>query len=115
MSVDEELGLVYVATGMTALAGSRRLGDNLFGQTLIALDIESGERRWHFQFVHHDIFGYDLTAAPLLFDITLYGGQRRVVAQITPQGFVFVIHRATGEPVWPIEERRVTFDPHLTP
>lgn len=109
MSADEELGYVYLPVGspVTDYYGGHRLGDNLFANSLVALDAETGERIWHFQFVHHTVWDYDPPAAPNLIDITVDGRLIKAVAQITKQGFTFVFDRATGEPVWPIEERPV--------
>jgi quinoprotein glucose dehydrogenase len=108
-SVDEDLGLVYVPTsGVTNdMYGGHRLGQNLYGSSIVALDAITGERVWHFQTVHHDLFDYDLPAAPVLIDITVDGRSMAALAQVTKQGFLFVLDRATGEPVWPIEERAV--------
>ena len=109
MSVDPELGYVYLPVGspVTDYYGGHRPGDNLFANSLVCLDAETGERVWHFQFVHHTVWDYDLPAAPNLIDITVDGRDIKAVAQITKQGFTFVFDRATGEPVWPIEERAV--------
>ncbi|HEY7797710.1 MAG TPA: pyrroloquinoline quinone-dependent dehydrogenase [Hyphomonadaceae bacterium] len=107
MSADEDLGLVYLPTSCATnnFFGGDRPGDNLYANSLVALDAETGVRRWHYQIVHHDIWDYDLPCAPNLVDITV--GRRRIkaVAQLTKHGFCFVFDRATGEPVWPIEER----------
>ena len=109
MSADEELGYVYlpVGTPVPDYYGGHRLGDNLFANSLVALDARTGERVWHFQFVHHSVWDYDPPAAPNLIDIVVDGRPIKAVAQITKQGFTFVFDRATGEPVWPIEERPV--------
>lgn len=109
MSADEELGYVYlpVGTAVPDYYGGHRLGDNLFANSLVALDARTGERVWHFQFVHHSVWDYDPPAAPNLIDIKVDGRTIKAVAQITKQGFTFVFDRATGEPVWPIEERAV--------
>jgi len=109
MSGDPELGLVYlpVGTPVPDYYGGHRLGDNLFANSLVALDANTGERVWHYQFVHHSVWDYDPPAAPNLIDITVDGKDIKAVAQITKQGFTFVFDRATGEPVWPIEERAV--------
>jgi quinoprotein glucose dehydrogenase len=109
MSADEELGLVYlpISTPTNDWYGGHRLGDNLFAESIVALDAETGRRVWHFQTVHHGLWDYDLPAAPTLLDVTVDGRRVRALAQITKQGFVFVFDRETGEPVWPIEERPV--------
>jgi glucose dehydrogenase len=106
-SVDEELGYVYVpTTGSTNdMYGGHRLGDNLYASSVVCLDAKTGERVWHFQTTHHDLFDYDLPAAPILMDINVDGRPIRALAQVTKQGFVYVLDRVTGEPVWPIEER----------
>ena len=115
MSADEELGLVYlpINTPGPDYFGGHRPGDNLFAESLVALDIETGERVWHYQFVHHGLWDYDPPAAPNLVDIVVDGRPIRAVAQITKQGFVFVLDRETGEPVWPIVERPVPTDTNL--
>ena len=109
MSADEELGYIYLPVGspVTDFYGGHRLGDNLFANSLVCLDARTGEGVWHFQFVHHTVWDYDPPAAPNLIDITVDGRRIKAVAQITKQGFTFVFDRATGEPVWPIEERPV--------
>jgi len=109
MSVDEELGLVYLPIGTTVpdYYGGHRLGDNLFSNSLVALNGETGERVWHYQMVHHSVWDYDPPAAPNLMDIVVDGREIKAVGQITKQGFTFVFDRATGEPVWPIKERVV--------
>ncbi len=108
-SADEELGYVYmpVTSPTNDMYGGHRGGDNLFGQSLVCVDAETGERVWHFQLVHHGLWDYDPPAAPILMDITVDGRPIKAVAQLTKQAFVFVFDRATGEPVWPIEERLV--------
>ncbi len=108
-SADDELGLVYVPTsGVTNdMYGGHRLGNHLYGSSIVALNATTGERVWHFQTVHHDLFDYDLPAAPILIDITVDGRAIKALAQVTKHGFLFVLDRATGAPVWPIEERRV--------
>ncbi len=109
MTADEELGYVYLPVGTPTMDfyGVHRPGDNLFANSLVALDARTGERVWHFQFVHHDLWDYDLPAAPNLVDITVDGRPIRAVAQVTKHAFVFVFDRVTGEPVWPVEERPV--------
>ena len=109
MSADEELGLVYLPIGTPTndFYGGHRLGDNLFAESLVAVDLETGKRRWHFQTVHHGLWDYDLPAAPNLVDLVVDGEEIKAVAQISKQGFTYVLNRATGEPVWPIEEQPV--------
>jgi quinoprotein glucose dehydrogenase len=106
-SIDEQLGLVYLPVEMPTgdYYGGHRPGDNLFGSSLVAVELETGRRVWHQQLVHHDIWDFDLPSAPVLANITVDGRAIRAVAQPTKQGFLFVFDRATGEPVWPIEER----------
>ena len=108
-SADEELGMVYmpITSSTNDMYGGHRIGDNLFTQTLVAVDAESGERIWHYQTVHHGLWDYDLPAAPILMDITVEGREIKAVTQITKQAFAFVFDRETGEPVWEIEEREV--------
>ena len=115
ISADEELGIVYLPTGTPTADyyGGHRPGDNLFAESLVAVDIETGERVWHFQAVHHGIWDYDFPAAPNLLDITVDGRRVRAVAQVSKQGFTYVFDRVTGEPVWPIEERPVPTDTDL--
>ena len=109
MSLDSARGIVYVPTGSATpdFYGGGRVGANLFANTLLALDAATGKRRWHFQSVHHDLWDRDLPAAPNL--VTVSHGGRRVdaVAQISKSGFVFLFDRATGKPLFPIEERPV--------
>jgi len=109
MSADEDLGLVYLPTNTTApdFYGGHRRGDNLFAESLIAVDLTTGRRVWHFQMVHHGLWDYDNPAAPNLIDVTVGGRQVRAVAQVTKQGFVYAFDRATGTPLWPMEERPV--------
>ena len=110
MSIDSELGYIYLPLNTAApdYYGGHRPGRNLYAESLVALDLETGERVWHFQMVHHGLWDYDLPAAPNLLDITVDGRPIKAVAQITKQGFIFVFDRVTGEPVWPIEERPVS-------
>ena len=109
MTVDEELGLVYlpIETPTGDEYGGHRPGNGLFGNSLVAVDLATGKRRWHQQLVHHDIWDWDLPCAPILADITVNGRRIKAIAQPTKQAWVFVFDRATGEPVWPIEERPV--------
>ena len=108
-SVDVERAIVYlpVASAKYNFYGADRAGANLFSNSLVAVDARTGERLWHFQFVHHDIWDYDPATAPKLLTIRHEGNDVDVVAQATKQGFVFVFDRVTGEPIWPIEERPV--------
>jgi quinoprotein glucose dehydrogenase len=109
MSGDEELGYVYLPFGTPTddFYGGHRPGNNLFAETLVALDAKTGKRVWHFQAVHHGIWDYDVPAAPILVDINVNGKPVRAVAQVSKQGFTYVFDRRTGTPVWPIEERPV--------
>lgn len=109
MAVDATRGIVYVPTGSATpdFYGGGRAGANLFANTLLALDARTGERRWHFQTVHHDLLDRDLPAAPNLVTLSREGKQVDAVAQITKTGFVFVFDRATGTPLFPIDERPV--------
>ena len=109
MSADEELGQVYLPTNTTApdFYGAHRLGNNLFAESVVALDIATGKRVWHFQTVHHGLWDYDNPAAPNLLDITVAGKRIKALAQITKQGYVYTFDRVTGTPVWPIVERPV--------
>ena len=108
-SVDEELGYVYlpVEDATHDYYGGHRLGDNLFATSLVALNIETGERVWHYQLVHHDIWDRDVPTSPILVDVTVEGRPVPAVVQLTKQAFTYVFDRVTGEPVWPIEERPV--------
>ena len=109
MSVDRERGIVFVPTGSAAydFYGGNRKGANLFANSLIALNAETGERIWHFQFVHHDILDRDLPAPPNLITVAYNGRSVDAVAQITKHGYVFLFDRETGEPLFEIEERAV--------
>jgi quinoprotein glucose dehydrogenase len=109
MSVDAELGLLYVPTSAPSpdYYGAKRPGDNRYANSLVALDISTGEVAWHFQFVHHDLWDYDTPAQPTLTDIERNGQTIAAVVQVTKQGFVFAFDRKTGEPVYKIEERPV--------
>ena len=109
MSADEELGLLYLPTNTTApdFYGAHRLGNNLFAESVVALDINTGKRVWHFQTVHHGLWDYDNPAAPNLLDITVNGTRVKALAQITKQGYVYTFDRATGKPIWPIDEKPV--------
>ena len=109
ISADAELGYVYLPVGNPGndFYGGQRLGDNLFGTSLVALNASTGERVWHYQIVHHELWDYDPPAAPTMVDISIGGRQVKAVAMVTKQAFVYVFDRLTGEPIWPIEERPV--------
>ena len=108
-SADTELGLAYLPVEMPTgdAYGGHRHGDNLFADSLVAVNLRTGERVWHYQTVHHDLWDFDLPAAPILADITVDGRPIKAVALPTKQAWLFVFDRETGEPVWPIEERPV--------
>ena len=109
ISVDEELGLAYLPVELPThdYYGGQRPGDNLFAESLVAVDLQTGERKWHFQLVHHGVWDMDIPCAPILADVTIDGRLRKIVAQPTKQAFLYVFDRITGEPIWPIEERPV--------
>ena len=108
-AADPELGLVYIPVGMPLMDeyGGHRPGNNLFGNSIVAIDVRTGLRKWHFQMVHHDIWDYDTPMAPNVLDVTVDGRKRKVVAQTTKQGWMYVFDRVTGEPIWPIVETPV--------
>jgi glucose dehydrogenase len=108
-TVDTELGIAYIPTGTARFDfyGGNRHGENLFGNSLIALDARTGERLWHFQTIHHDLWDLDIPQAPKLLTVNHEGEEIKAVAQATKQGLLFVFDRETGEPLWPIEERPV--------
>ncbi len=109
ISVDLELGIVYLPTEMPTndYYGGHRHGDNLFSDSIVAVDLESGERLWHFQAIHHDVWDWDFPCAPVLVDVEIEGrpGITKVIAQPSKQSWLYVLDRETGEPIWPIEER----------
>ena len=109
ISVDEELGLVYlpVETPTSDHYGGHRPGDNLFAESLVAVDLKTGVRKWHFQFVHHPLWNLDISSTPLLGDVVVDGKPMKVVAVPSKQNLLYVFDRVTGKPVWPIEERPV--------
>jgi quinoprotein glucose dehydrogenase len=109
MAADPELGLVYIVTNGVTIDyyGGFSPGDNLFSTSVIALDSETGQRRWHYQFVHHDIWNYDTPTAPVLMDVNVDGREVKGLFQATKQVFLYALDRETGEPIWPIEERSV--------
>ena len=108
-AADPELGLVYLVTNASTVQSyaGHRPGHNLFGGSVLALDVKTGERRWHFQIHHSDQWNYDIPTAPILMDLTVEGERIPALIQNTKQGLVFAFNRATGEPLWPIEERPV--------
>src|SRR5205807_1123147 len=109
LSVDEEAGLVYlpVESPTGDFYGGHRQGNNLFGEALVCVDLKTGQRKWHFQLVHHPLWDMDISSAPILADINVNGKLVKAVAQPSKQGFLYVLDRITGKPVWPIEERPV--------
>jgi quinoprotein glucose dehydrogenase len=108
-SIDEARGVVYVGVEEPTgdFYGGPRPGNNLFGESLVALDLETGQRKWHFQYVHHGIWDHDNPSPPILADVQIKGQRVPVVAQPSKQAFLYVFNRETGQPVWPIEERPV--------
>ena len=109
ISVDPELGRAYlpVETPTDDYYGGHRLGSTLFANSVVAVDLETGKRIWHYQITHHDIWNYDLPSAPALVNMTVAGKPVKALVQLTKQGYAYVLDRVTGEPVWPIEERPV--------
>jgi len=109
ITVDEELGLVYlpVESPTSDYYGAKRPGNNLYGESLVCVDINTGKPKWHFQFVHHPIWDHDMSSAPLLADVTIDGKPRKVVAVPSKQAWLYVFDRITGVPIWPIEEKAV--------
>src|SRR5499426_192498 len=109
ITVDEELGLVYLAveSPTSDFYGGHRPGNNLFGESLVCVDLKTGQRKWYYQLVHHPIWNFDNCCAPLLADITVNGRAIKAVALPSKEAFLYVFDRVTGEPVWPIEERPV--------
>jgi quinoprotein glucose dehydrogenase len=109
ITVDEELGLVYlpVESPTSDYYGGKRPGNNLFGESLVCVDLKTGQRKWHFQVVHHPIWDHDMSSAPLIADVTIDGKPRKVVAVPSKQSYLYVFDRVTGEPIWPIVETPV--------
>jgi quinoprotein glucose dehydrogenase len=109
MSADEELGLVYLPVELPTgdYYGGHRPGHTLFSESVVALDVKTGKRKWHYQLVHHGIWDFDIPCAPILADITVNGKLIKAIIQPTKQAWLYVFDRETGEPVWPIEERAV--------
>ncbi len=109
ITVDEDAGLVYlpVETPSSDYYGGHRPGNNLFAESLVAVDLKTGQRKWHYQFVHHPLWNFDMSSAPLVADVTINGQPRKVVAVPSKQSWLYVFDRITGEPIWPIEEKPV--------
>ncbi|HUQ87583.1 MAG TPA: pyrroloquinoline quinone-dependent dehydrogenase [Vicinamibacterales bacterium] len=109
ISADEELGLAYLPTELPThdYYGGLRPGNNLFSESIVAVDLRTGQRKWHYQLVHHGMWDMDIPAPPILTDITVNGRTIKALAQPTKQAFLYVLDRTTGEPIWPIEERPV--------
>ena len=109
ISIDEELGLAYLPIEMPThdYFGGERPGANLFSESIVAVDLRTGQRKWHYQLVHHGLWDMDIPCAPILADITINGRTIKALAQPTKQAFLYVFNRETGEPIWPIEERPV--------
>jgi quinoprotein glucose dehydrogenase len=109
MSIDEELGLAYLPVELPTgdYYGGHRPGTGLFGESIVAVDLQTGKRKWHYQLVHHGIWDMDIPCAPILIDITVNGRAIKALAQPTKQGWIYTFDRVTGKPVWPIEERPV--------
>jgi len=109
ITADPELGLVYLPVESPTIDtyGGNRPGNNLFAETLVAVDLKTGVRKWHFQLVHHPIWDHDISSAPLLIDAVIDGRPRKLVAQPTKQSFLYVFDRITGQPIWPMPETAV--------
>ena len=109
ISVDEELGIAYLPVELPTgdYYGGHRPGNNLFSESLVAVDLKTGQRKWHYQLVHHGIWDMDIPCAPILTDITINGRTVKAVAQPIKQAFLYVFDRVTGKPIWPFEERPV--------
>ena len=109
MSVDEELGMAYLPVELPTgdIYGGYRPGNGLFGESLVAVDLQTGKRIWHYQLVHHGIWDQDIPCAPILADVMIDGKLRKIAAQTTKQSFLYVFDRVTGKPIWPIDERPV--------
>jgi quinoprotein glucose dehydrogenase len=109
ITADEQLGLVYlpVESPTGDYYGGHRSGNNLFGESLVCVDLKTGKRKWHYQLVHHPLWDMDISSAPLLADVNVDGKPVKAVAVPSKQGFLYVFDRVTGKPVWPIEERAV--------
>src|SRR6266545_667797 len=109
ITVDPEAGLVYLPCESPTIDtyGGNRPGNNLYAESLVAVDVKTGKKKWHFQLVHHPIWDHDISSAPLLIDATIDGRPRKLVAQPTKQSFLYLFDRITGEPIWPMPETAV--------
>ncbi len=109
ISIDEELGMVYLPVELPTgdYYGGHRPGNGLFGESIVALDLKTGQRKWHYQLVHHGIWDWDIPCAPMLVDLNINGRVVKALAQPTKQSILYVFDRATGQPIWPIEEQPV--------
>ena len=109
ISADPELGLAYLPVELPTgdINGEYRSGNGLFGESVVAIDVETGKRRWHYQTIHHGLWDYDLPAAPILLDLPVHGRIVKALAQPTKQAFLYVLDRTNGKPIWPIVERKV--------
>jgi glucose dehydrogenase len=109
ITVDEQLGVAYlpVESPTSDFYGGHRPGNNLFGESLVCVDLKTGQRKWHFQLVHHPLWDMDISSAPILADISVDGKPVKAVAQPSKQGFLYVLDRVTGKPVWPMPEKQV--------
>jgi quinoprotein glucose dehydrogenase len=109
ISVDQDLGLAYLPVELPTgdYYGGHRPGNGLFGESIVAVDLKTGQRKWHYQLVHHGIWDMDIPCAPMLVDITINGQTVKALAQPTKQSILYVFNRVTGAPIWPIEEKPV--------
>jgi glucose dehydrogenase len=109
ISVDPDLGMAFIPVELPTgdEYGGHRPGNGLFGESVVALDLKTGQRKWHYQLVHHGIWDFDIPCAPMLIDITINGRTVKAVAQPTKQGILYTFDRVTGQPIWPFEERPV--------
>ena len=109
ISVDEELGLAYLPVELPTgdYYGGHRPGNGLFGESIVAVDLKTGQRKWHYQLVHHGMWDMDIPCAPMLVDITINGQSVKALAQPTKQSILYVFNRVNGQPIWPIEEKPV--------
>ena len=109
MAADQKRGIVYIPTNGVTIDyyGGFSPGDNLYSTSLIALDVKTGKRAWHYQLIHHDIWNYDTSTVPVLLDVNIDGVETPIVVQTTKQNFAYTFNRETGEPIWPIEEKLV--------